>query len=341
MTLSASGDPSGEKTPKDKPLLAAHPTTSGLARYVWTLLGTMVACFGLFYLIIFSLSATGHLSPPGFSNSLCADEKLANMRANPVGKPNLLVIGSSVAWRHFDGDAARGVDPDTIPYNGGFCGLSLNQTAYTTEWLLSHYGSAREVLLIASPQDFENCTTTRTAVFDSADADEYVHKRASPWLYYIKYFSPAALLRNALTVKLRRSDENASDPLLFDRYGSGPLKTPGDDIALVYGDINQMDPACFDALTRLAARLHRDDRRFMVASTPMNRDWKKLYDADNALQNAFSAGIVAVLSAQGGEFWNADAEHIVGQDGFRDAFHLDWSAVAPFTKALAEHFDFS
>jgi hypothetical protein len=308
--------------------------------YLWALLGSIVASFGAFYLLLFGLSVTGNLSPPGFSNSLCVDEKLAYLRDRPASRPNLLVIGSSVAWRHFDGDAVRRVAPGSVPLSGAFCGLAANQSVYAANWLIDHQPTIREVLLIASPQDFENCSSNRSAVFDSADADNYVFNQASPWRYYIKYFAPTAIIRNAMTVAGRRSGANPMDPLIFDRYGSGPLDTTESRGMLLYGKVDGLDPACFTALRSLANRLKQDGRRLMVAATPMHPQWKSLYDPDNRMQQAFGNGIRQTLDATTGEYWDSNAAPLLGEDAFYDGIHLRWSAVAPFSEALARQFGF-
>lgn len=314
------------------------PARPGL--YLVTLLGSLLGSFGLFYLLLIGLGATGNLPPPGFSNSICVDEKLAYLRQQPALQPNLLVIGSSIAWRHFDGDVVRQAAPQAVPLNGAFCGLTANQSAYTGDWYVRHYPSIREVLLIAAPQDFENCGRNRTAIFDADDADAYVFGDASPWPYYVKYFAPGALLRNASNIGARRRGGAVMDPLVFDRYGSGPLETDGFRDTLLYGAVQRFDQACFDALAGFAARLRQQGRRLMVAATPLHPVWKRLHDADGAMQAGFNTRIRGVLQANGGEYWDGDAAGVVQQAGFYDGIHLRWSAVAPFSSALAQRFRF-
>src|SRR5690606_34348371 len=96
----------------------------------------VLGALGLFWLALFWLERTENLSPPAFSNNLCVDEKLDFLRSNPIVSPNLLVIGSSVAWRHVDGDALVREIPDANPLNGAFCGLFANQAVYVANWLL-------------------------------------------------------------------------------------------------------------------------------------------------------------------------------------------------------------
>lgn len=310
-------------------------------RYLWSMLGSAAAGFGLYYALLLGLAVTDNLPPPPFANSICVDEKLANLREHPIEPPNLLVVGSSVAWRHFDGAAVKSLAPASVPFNGGFCGLSINQSVYATDWLLGHYPSVREVLMIASPQDFENCTTVRPAVFDAADASDYAFNKGSPWGYYLKYFSPAALLRNASTIAGRRNGQNKMDPLVFDRYGAGPLDTDEIRDTLLYGSVKRLDAACFTALRGLADRLRREGRRLMVSSTPLHPDWKNRYDPDGRTREAFNTGVRKALGPGSQDYWDSDAAQVISEEAFYDGIHLRWSAATPFTEALTRHFRFN
>ncbi len=176
---------------------ASAPTTAPLG-YIGSLLGGLLGALATFYLLLLTLLATGHLPPPAFTNSLCIDEKLSFLREHPVASPELLVIGSSVAWRHFDGAAVANGAQGMRPLNGGFCGLHANQSVYVANWLLDHQPTVRQVVMIASPQDFAECHKKPEAVFDRADVSNFVYGGASRWPYYMRYFSPGSLLRNAL-----------------------------------------------------------------------------------------------------------------------------------------------
>ena len=174
------------------------------------LLGVFAGLFGMlgaFAALLAWLHHSDNLPPPAFSNSLCVDEKLRFLRHNPIDQPNLLVIGSSVAWRHVDGDVLRSSAPELRPFNGAFCGLHANQSAYVADWLLDRQPSIRQVVMIVDPLDFAGCWKVPDAVFDREDADHYVYQQASRWGYYMRYFSPRSLLRNARTIKAQRANE--------------------------------------------------------------------------------------------------------------------------------------
>ncbi|PHK93793.1 hypothetical protein CR162_16890 [Pseudoroseomonas rhizosphaerae] len=326
--------PPGQPSPeKERDAAQAGPAVS--PRYLSALFGTAFAALLGFYALLFGLDAAGRLPPPAFANSICVDEKLAFHRGHPVPGATLLVIGSSVAWRHFDGDAVVERNPRAVPLSGAFCGLSANQSVFAANWFLDRQPAVREVLLIASPQDFENCSTVRTALFDSADAASFV-SGASPWPFYMRYFAPGSLLRNAAEIGAKRSGENFVDPLVFDRYGSGPLDTARNRETLLYGMVRTLDPACFDAVAGLGERLRREGRRLLVASTPLNPAWKAEGDPEGRTVAEFNRRMQAALAPSGGVFWDGDAAKVVEPDAFFDAIHLRWSAARTYSDALTE-----
>lgn len=305
------------------------------AGYLVCLLGGLLGTLAAFYLLLFALRATGNLPPPAFSNSLCADEKLSFLREHPPVAPDLLVVGSSVAWRHFDGAAVADESRGLRPLNGAFCGLRANQSAYVANWLLDRQPSVRQVLMIVAPQDFAQCRNTRDAIFDRDDADRFVFGGASPWGYYMRYFSPASLLRNASSVKDQRANRIELDPLVFDRFADGPLDTTSSR-ALTYGRPDALDPACFDALQALAVRLQREGRSFLVVSSPLHPDWKTQEDPDGAFLAAFDRRIIEALKTTNAQYWDVDGEWTTARASFTDAIHLRWSAAQEFSAVLAQ-----
>ncbi|SDB72040.1 hypothetical protein [Belnapia rosea] len=323
-----SGTPNAEASPR-----SVRPG------YLLAFLGSLVGMFALYYGVLLTLSATGNLPPPAFTNSLCIDEKFDFLRRERLAEPNLLVVGSSVAWRHFDGRTLVRDAPGLVPLNGGLCGLSVNQTAYATAWLLDHYKNVQDVVMITAPQDFDGCTGKPTAFFDRADVDDYVFGDASPWFYYTRYFSLVSLTRNASQIAGRRSGADKVDPLVFDQFGSGPLGTDGGRGELLYGEMKQPDPACLTALSQLAARLHEEGRRLFVAVTPMHPQWRQRHDPDGRLLRRFAGSIRTALNGHGAQVWDSNQSLALNDWEFFDAIHLRWIGVPRFTEALVRAFD--
>ena len=298
--------------------------------YIVALVGAMVATLAAFYLTLLALLATDNLPPPAFSNSLCIDEKLRFMREHPAPSPNLLVIGSSVAWRHFDSAAVANHVQGIRPLNGAFCALPANGSEYVASWLLDRHPTVRQVLMIAAPQDFAECSKKPTVVFDREDVDNFVYGGASRWPYYLRYFSPISLVGNARKVKYERANL-----LTFTRFGDGPLNTTRSLETLGYGPPEPLESACFQALRSLATRLQRDGRQLMVVTTPLHPDWKAQVDPDGKFFADFDARMRAALKATNARYWDADKEWKPDRAAFTDAIHLRWSAAQEFSAALA------
>jgi hypothetical protein len=311
------------------------PTRNIGLGYLLALLGGLLCALAAFGLTLLGLDHSGNLPPPAFSNNLCVDEKLNFLRDHPVASPDLLVIGSSVAWRHVDGDELVKRSPASKPLNGAFCGLFANQSVYVGNWLLDREPTIRRVVMVIDPQDFAGCWKVPDSVFSRDDADAYVYEKASRWPYYVRYFSPYSLVRNAFTVKGQRSGQNEWDPLVFDHYGGGPLDTQNTR-RLVYGKPDALDHTCFDALRTMANRLQREARKFTVVATPLHPDWKSKYDPNGAFLADFDLRVKHSLSQSDARFWNADKELETPTDDFVDAIHLRWSAAQRFSAALAE-----
>lgn len=303
--------------------------------YIMALFGGMLGAMLAFCGLLFGLHTSENLPPPAFSNSLCVDEKLSFLRNNPIEAPDLLIIGSSVAWRHVDSNAVVQASPQSKPLNGAFCGLHANQSVYVANWLLDRHPSVRQVVMVVDPLDFAGCWKTPAAVFNREDADSYVYEKAFSWKYYLHYFAPGSLLRNASGIKDQRNDRNDFDPLVFNRYGDGPLHTTNSR-GLLYGTPEPLDERCFTALHSLASRLKQDGLPLTVVATPLHPDWKAQQDPTGVFLGSFDEKIAAALSGTGSTYWNADKEWTAPKGAFVDAIHLRWSAAKEFSKALVQ-----
>ena len=318
---------------------AATASAAPFRGYLASVLAGMLGALAAFYGALLLLQSTDNLPPPAFSNSLCIDEKLSFMREHPAGSPNLLVIGSSVAWRHFDGATVAIQSKGIKPLNGAFCGLHANQSVFTAHWLLDRQPAVRQVVLMASPQDFSECSINREAVFNRQDADDYVYGGASAWPYYLRYFSPVSLLGNARRVNDKRTNRVALDPLVFTAFGDGPINTADSLHGLGYGRPEPLDPACFEALESLAQRLQKEGRQFTVVSSPLHPEWKATQDASGAFINDFDTRLAEALKPTRARFWDADSEWKTANASFTDALHLRWSAAQDFSAALAKQLE--
>lgn len=316
------------------PTVAQAPARVG-PKYLVGLMAGSIGALGAFFCLLFALDQTGHLPPPPIANNICIDEKLAFLRRNPPVTPNLLVIGSSVAWRHFDGATVAAVAPGTHPFNGGFCGLRANQTVFVANWLLDRLPTVRDVIMITSPQDFETCRMHPAALFDKEGADSFVFGSAWRWGFYFRYFDPASLIRNVRRVRAMRANIDPINSIVFTRFGDGPIDTIESRATLEYGEVQGFDPSCFAALQSLARRIAREGRRLVVVNTPLHPEWKRRYDPEADLLQSLERNVLTAVGSANGEYWNGDSAVSMEAQAFIDGIHLRWSAVRVFSETLA------
>jgi hypothetical protein len=309
------------------------------AVYLAGCLGTVIACYGIIVCGLLFLRATDNLPPPIVANNLCTDEKLQWIGRNkPSSPPDLLVFGSSVAWRHFDGPKAVELGLAKNPYNLGFCGMNLGQTAFLMKYFLSkdNFRSPLRVVVIASPQDFEGCASPEQPVFPTREADEAIFSRSMGRLaLYLQNIDFVPLVRNAWTIKANRRGAIAFEQLVFTRSGDGPLDTD-ETRGLVYKRITGFNRDCFSALRNIATQLSDQRVQFVLLLTPINPRWISEYDPHHATLNELRSRIAETLKGTSARIWDASESKLFSEPDFTDAVHLRWSAVGRLTAAIAD-----
>jgi hypothetical protein len=322
--------------------LKYHVEHTGLVGKATRLSGTRylvaVAAGGLAALIMLAssygaLHLAGYLPPPPLSNNVCVDEKLTFLRKHLPKDPNLLVLGSSVAWRNIDSAAFARTVAGARPINGGFCALQMNQSAFIAGWMIDHWPSIKTVLLIVSPLDYYRCQGT-AQVFDPVDVNRFVFEGAAAWSFYLRYFDPVSLVRNIKQLASYREQARDLEVVRgYTEYGDGPLDTTRDR-GLFYGAVSKLDTTCFDTLRELATQFTQQGRKLVVIATPIHPEWKALYDPHGHARRQWWSQIAAALDGTGAGMWNADDANLLDARAFTDAVHLRWSAAGQFTEAI-------
>jgi len=303
--------------------------------YLATLGGTAIALVVLFWLGLAAISRLGLLPPPQLSNNLCIDQKLAYLRENPIEKPTILTVGSSVAWRSIDSAVfLEASDGRGMPLNGAFCGLKMNQTEFTTGYLLGHYPSVHSVVLVFSPLDMTECSTTNARVFDPKDVDDFVFRREAEFPFYLKYFDPLTLAKNVVILRSIQDGRLPLEAMTIDRYGDAPLDTTAARNDLVYGALEPFESVCLASLHKIARDIEAQGRRLIVVTQPISPVWKTRYDPSGAVMQDFSRRVHNTLAGTGASFWDANRDFPMDAGDFTDAIHIRWSAAKVFSRAL-------
>jgi hypothetical protein len=305
--------------------------------YFLACLGTVLGCYALFLSGLLLLRASGNLPPPIVTNNLCFDEKIHWMSYElPSSTPDLLVFGSSVAWRHFDGGQAIESGLAKNPYNLGFCGMRLSQTAFVARYFLTKqkFQYPARAVVIVSPQDFEGCPGSEEQAFSKPDADVAIFSRTHGWELYLKNVDPVPFVRNASAVKAMRSGANDLNRLMFTRYGDGPVdSTHSRD--LTYGPVTNLKQECFVALKDLVQQFSDHKIQAMLVLTPISPQWLSRYDPDRRILGEVRSRLSEALKDSDVRVWDASENKSFSELDFTDAIHLRWSAVRRFMTAMA------
>jgi poly-D-alanine transfer protein DltD len=257
-------------------------------------------------------------------------------RALPSSIPDLLVFGSSVAWRHFDGEQAIETGLAKNPYNLGFCGMRLSQTKFVARYFLAKqkFQFPHRAVIIASPQDFESCHGSEEQVFSKSQADEAIFSPAHAWELYLQNVDPVPFVRNASVVKAMRNGANNLDRLIFTKYGDGPIDSD-QSRGLTYGRITDLEQPCFSALRELVRQLSDHKIQTTLVLTPINPRWIAEYDPDRRILNELRSRTSEALKKSDVLVWDASESKSFSESDFVDAIHLRWSAVSRLTTAMA------
>lgn len=298
--------------------------------YIASVAVGVVASLATLVLGLAGLDWAGSLPAPPLANNVCVDEKLRFFRDAPALRPQIVALGSSVTWRHFDGAAFPQHGDTPAALNAGFCGLQVNQTLYTARLLLDWYPSTHSLIFIVSPPDFVNCSERNTKLFDDDAADAYVRRRWPTYSFYGIYFDPLSLTKNTVLLATRRGDGS----LAYDRYGTSFI-TEHPNRGLHYGEVS-FDPDCFQALTELAAFAQQRGKALYVVLQPIHPEWEQRFDPSGEQMRAYRAAILRAIDGSTARLLDADHELSLEPEYFTDAIHLSKQGAQAFSRWIAQ-----
>jgi hypothetical protein len=294
------------------------------------ILGPLVAMAGLYGV----LASTKRLPAPAITRIEYLDEKLRFLRERPELKPEIVAVGSSIAWRQLDGDAFAERFGENHVLNGATAFLKVHQTRYLTHYYLDRFPDLQTVLLMLGPTDFRDCAKIAPELFDPDDATAYAFDRSFAPPFYLKYFAPLAYLRRAKGLPKQRT------PLIgemwLDEYGSAPIQAPKEMVqgrGELYGAVRQ-DQVCVDAFLRLIPEIKARGVRPIVAFPPIHPEYRRRFPQSIADLRAVADRLRA---AMGGDVVIVDSmEEDFAPTDFFDAVHLQWTAVQIYSERLAQ-----
>jgi hypothetical protein len=291
-----------------------------------------VACLGVIAGAIAYLSHVKRMPAPAMTLVQHLDEKLRYLRDHPEFTPELVAVGSSIAWRQLDGSPLAERLGKGHVLNGASAFLKVHQTRFLANFYADHFPRLQTVLVMLGPTDFRDCSTVPAELFNSDDAGGYVFQRHASLIYYLKYFAPLTYLRRSIS--LRRKQIPLRGELWIDEYGSGPMQwTESMMQGLRYGAIT-MDKHCVDALRYLVSDLTTKGIQPVVIFPPIHPEYRQLFP--QTISDLKSI-VEELRNSTNRKVQIIDAiEDPFGPKDFFDAIHLQWAAVKTFSRTLTD-----
>lgn len=300
----------------------------GIMAGVAATVGGLAAGFGV------AAALWPHRMPaPAISRLAHFDEKLRFLRERREIDPQVLAVGSSLAWRQLDGARVQqALAPSGQFLNGATARLQIHQTRFLTRFYLDHYRQVRTVLLLTGLPDFEDCSNEPAEIFDTTDAARYAFADWPSAYFYVRYFAPRRYV--GLFAALERRRRPFTGDMFLDRYGSGPVRLPaGTKLGLRYGSF-ETDPACIAALIDLAGVLKRRQVEFVIVFTPVNPLYNQAHPSADAQLDRIVRDVRSGTDADGTTVVALHGDDRFEAGDFYDAFHFEWPGVQQFTAAL-------
>ena len=292
----------------------------------------VIASLAIVAAAVEALSGLGRMPAPAISVVEHLDEKLRFLRDHPELTPELVAVGSSITWRQLDGRPFAAKLGERNVLNGAAALLRVHQTRFLANFYADHYPRLRTMLMMLGPTDLRHCDREPETIFDKEDAAGYIFERRASLYYYFKYFAPLVYLRRAYTLERKRVP--LTGEISFDRYGSGAMQwTPSMMQGLRYEAI-ALERPCIDALHHLVSDLSARGIRPVVVFPPIHPEYRQLFPQTIADLKAVIKEL-REATGEGVQIIDFIDDAAYGPDDFFDAFHLQWSAVQPFSEKLA------
>jgi hypothetical protein len=275
------------------------------------------------------LGRLGMLPPPPLTATTCIDEKFKFLAERDLRDVDLVAVGSSVTWRNLDVTAFRDSGLAGQPINAAPCYLHLSEVVYYTEFLLTRMRKVATVVSVVAPRDFERCIAPSDTFFPSALAEAYVFDGMPPFPIYVANFVPHKFVRDVLRIRQMRSEPNTALTLMMDDYGAGPLRASSE-----WLPEPAFDEMCFAALSALERTVTAHGARLIVATLPLQPEWRAMYDPDSQLMAAFEQRVRAALVRPSTVF-HAGSQMAPLSLSYADGVHFLWDSAVRYSTHFA------
>ena len=316
--------------PAAEPPSEATPSSSSAPRFVLGFFAIIALAVAGYCAALAALDRTGMLPPPPLTATACIDEKFKFLAERDLVNVDLIAVGSSVTWRNLEMSAFEKAGLARQPINAAPCYLHVSEIVSYTAFLLEHMPNVRMVVSVMAPRDFAQCTAAREDFFSKALAAAYVFDGMPPLPIYLANAKVYKFLQNVPRIKRMRTDPNAEFSMVMDDYGTAPLHRVGKWLPEpVLAD------KCFDALAELERVVAAAGATLIVASFPLQPEWRALYDPTGTFIKTFEERVRTSLRLPSTAFIGGsqtNSESLL----HADAVHYTWDAAVKYSALLTK-----
>lgn len=303
------------------------PPGSAFSTFVKVFFGSLVTFFAASGVVVWAFDEAGYLPPPPLTATNCIDEKFEFIRVQVDLAPDLLAVGSSVTWRNLNFSGLEKSSSEfQRPLNAAPCHLAVHQTAWLTDFYLEHLPSVRNVITVFAMRDFEGCDS-EAELFDRNLGRLVMFSDLPEFPVYVVNFRPIRLFKDVVRIRQMRSGEDRRNPMVMDKFGSGPLVlTPPDprEDVVVTAD-------CYEHLAEMQSDLEARGIGWIVVLMPPMPSWLERYDPDGVRDNAWRKSVADILQSSNTKLIDGIRSPFRQEQQFVDPAHFHWSWAEPFT----------
>jgi len=281
----------------------------------------------------------GRLVAPALSGNVCFDEKVRFLRNNPSKECDVLVIGSSMALNNIDSEAMLKQLPEgTRLLNAGAWNMKIGQTRALLECLLRVY-HPRSIIFLCGPMDFY-LTEFPSDFFDAEEVTNFING-SSYWVpVLLRHFDLQYYVQRSFSIVQDRSSRNEYLSLMFDRWGSIPLKISFPNINWrrwnLKVELEKVDPTQYDEMARVADLVRNGGMNLICIQSPMRRGSVPV-DATAAMDEHWRH-IERILGSRGFHLRNHSAIGL-SDEYFADYSHLNDQGAPIFSEIVGRELD--
>jgi hypothetical protein len=185
------------------------------------------------------------------------------------------------------------------------------------------------VVTMVAPRDFEPCAGPRDAFFPAALADAYVFQGMPSLPIYLSRVVPQKFVTDVLRIREQRNDAYSPNSLAMDDNGAGRLL-----VGEYWMPEPVFDETCFAALSELERVVVRHSAKLIVATFPLQPEWRAHFDPDGHLLDAFERRLRASLAASS-TVVHSGPRLPSGSFQYGDSVHFLWDSAVKYSLQLA------